>query len=453
MTRIAAEMQKLKRLALSEGGLKARVLRSIALVFAGDGSQGLIQLASNLILTRILAPDIFGLMALATVLLTGMQLFTDIGVSTTVVRSRRSEDEIFLRTAWTLQAVRGVVIALIAMAAAPFVADFYEQPELELLLTVISLSVIFRSCGTIEIAMRSRQLTLGRLAVMQVGVALVTAVVTISAAWWLRSVWALAVGQLTAAALLMVVSYPLLGARILRPALERAAMREIFTFGRWVLLATVLTFLGLQGLRAVQGALVPLEVLGFIAIAAALANAAEAILGQINGRVAFPAFSEIVRDRPDELPRVLRRVRLISFALATPPLLFLSFTGQFAVDLLYDPRYAAAGGFLSLLAINSIVLLSSHSYQATQLALGASHLHALAMGVLAAGCIAGSVIGYQLGGAMGMIAGVFPGCVLQAVATHWLAARRGVATPDIDLVMLAVVTVAYGGQLSLLGVI
>ena len=98
--------------------LTARVMRSSALTVGGFAfSQGL-RLASNLILTRLLFPEAFGLMALVSVFMMGLQQFSDVGVSPAILQSKRGDERDFLDTAWTIQVLRGAGLFLVGCGLA-----------------------------------------------------------------------------------------------------------------------------------------------------------------------------------------------------------------------------------------------------------------------------------------------------------------------------------------------
>ena len=112
-------------------GIGARVVRGSALTFLGfGGSQGL-RLASNLILTRLLFPEAFGLMAIIALFLTGLQMISDVGLVTCIVRSKRGNDPAFLNTTWTIQIIRGMLLCVACILMAGPVARFYEEPILQ----------------------------------------------------------------------------------------------------------------------------------------------------------------------------------------------------------------------------------------------------------------------------------------------------------------------------------
>ena len=93
--------------------LKTRVLHAGSWVAIGQVSSALIRLGANILLTRLLLREAFGLMAIVYVLMTGFLLFSDIGLGPNVTQSKRGEDPDFLNTAWVLQILRGGLIWLI----------------------------------------------------------------------------------------------------------------------------------------------------------------------------------------------------------------------------------------------------------------------------------------------------------------------------------------------------
>ena len=92
--------------------LKSLTLRGVAWTLAGDGGAQLIRLVSNLILSRLLMPETFGIMVIVTVVQQGLAMFSDVGIQPAIVQHSRGDDSVFLNTAWTTQVLRGVFLWL-----------------------------------------------------------------------------------------------------------------------------------------------------------------------------------------------------------------------------------------------------------------------------------------------------------------------------------------------------
>ena len=102
----------------SEKTLRGRVIKAGFWIIGGDGVGQLIRLGSNLILTRLLVPEMFGMMAVVTALMIGLALFSDIGLRENIIQSKQGDDPRFLNIIWSIQVIRGGVIWLVAAALA-----------------------------------------------------------------------------------------------------------------------------------------------------------------------------------------------------------------------------------------------------------------------------------------------------------------------------------------------
>ena len=127
---------------LRDEGLFARAMRSSAWTIFGFGASQAVRLVSNLILTRLLFPEAFGMMALVTVAMVALGNFSDVGTAPAISYNRRGDDQDFLDTAWTLHVIRGFLLWLGTCALAWPLARFYGEPMLAQLLPVAGLSFL-----------------------------------------------------------------------------------------------------------------------------------------------------------------------------------------------------------------------------------------------------------------------------------------------------------------------
>lgn len=428
---------------LREGSLTALAMRGAFWTVTGFGLQYALKLISTLFLTRLLNPDAFGLMSLAAVVLTGLNLLSDIGTTPSVIRSQRGDEPEFLRTAWTLQAGRGVIIAACACLLAWPAAQLYDEPLLFPMIVALSITTLLQGLSSIALPLAQRNMALRQITLLDISVQAITTVATILLAWLLQSVWALVLGALCGSTLRLMLSHLVLPPFPHAFRLERDAVSEILTFGRWILLATLLTFLGGKGIDAIRGTLVPVDMLGMLVLAGTISWALGDLVGKLLGNIAFPALSRILRERPQDAARNLRKIQFVLVMGALPGFLLLSFVANDLIGLMYDDRYAMAGSFLMVLALGSAAGTLSMPYQNTMLALGESRVHAIVMGSAAALKIAGTVIGFHLGGMIWMLAALgFAEIVVMLIAARF-AHRRGLANLRLDAAALAILAVAY----------
>lgn len=358
--------------ALRGDGLKARAIRGTALSIMGFGSSQLIRLGSNLILTRILFPEAFGLMALVQVVIAGLEMFSDVAIGPSVVQNPRGDDPKFLNTAWTLQVIRGAVLWVVACLSANPIASFYEQPELGLIIPVVAMSTFIQGCQSTKMYLANRHLNLGRLTAMELVSQITGTVFMIAMAIWLNSVWALVLGTLVGVSVRVVLSHMILHGPANRLSWERDAFWEIFHFGKYILLGTAAGFFVQQGDRMVLGKYVSLEDLAIYTIAFMLAAVPLTLSTQLLERILFPLY----RSRPPADNYANRqsigRARMLLTVGALGMAAILAMVGVFAVTFLYDPRYHAAGPILVLLSLAMIPRLIIMSYDKILLANGNS---------------------------------------------------------------------------------
>jgi O-antigen/teichoic acid export membrane protein len=104
--------------------LKLLSMRSAIWSLMGKGGSHVIRLAGNLILTRILFPEAFGLMATANIVLVMAELFSDTGVKTAIIQNPRGAEPAFLNTVWVINIVRGIILSSFIMAIAGLYLHF-----------------------------------------------------------------------------------------------------------------------------------------------------------------------------------------------------------------------------------------------------------------------------------------------------------------------------------------
>ena len=346
-------------------GLRARVLLAGGWTVAGFALSQAIRFGANLVMTRLLVPEMFGVMAIATMVMYGLALFSDVGLRQSVVQSRRGREPAFLDTAWTIQIARGFAIWGAALAlsvgfviSGPLLTEgsVYADPSLPYVIAILSLSAIIGGFESTRLHEASRTLSLARVTQIEIASQLFGLACMIGWALVERTIWALVAGALAAAALRTLLSHAWLPGAPNRWRWEGAAAREILAVGRWIFAASALGFLVNSADRLILGALVDSAVLGVYAIAFLLFGAVEQVLVKIVGDVSFPALSEVARERPAALRSAYYRFHLAVGLPACFAAGLLVAAAEPLVALLYDPRYAGAGWMLQILAVALVTL-------------------------------------------------------------------------------------------------
>lgn len=417
-------LNRVKRL-LQGTELRRKVYTGSFWVAIGFGSQKALQLASNLILTRLLFPEAFGLMTLVNVFIIGVTMFSDMGIRPAIIQSQNTNNPNFLNTAWTLQIIRGLVLWTVLCILSYPASAFYDAPDLFALLCFCGLSAFVGGFRSINQTLAERELKLKQIMLIKLSGQLVGIFIMVVLALNFKSVWSLAIGTVGG-----VVSEITLGHLILRGhrhklCWEPTFAKQIFNFGKWIFWSTMFTFFSGQGVRLIEGRFVTTEILAMIAIAGTIAWIFGELIERFMGNVLFPTLSRINREDPQRFASILIRLRT-RIMFATVPLFGLvSLLSVFIIDMLYDARYALAGQILSVLAINSAIRTMPQIYQNALLAQGNTRLHFTTIAILACTNIIGLVTGFLSAGLFGMLIGSGLGYLAGYCVTLAIIARSG----------------------------
>ncbi|MHC5002205.1 MAG: oligosaccharide flippase family protein [Planctomycetota bacterium] len=434
----------------SARSLRSLAIRGSAWTVIGYGGTQVIRLVSNLITTRLLLPEHFGLMSLVMVWTQALEMFSDLGINTNIIQSKHGDDPSFLDTAFTIQSIRGVVLWLGVCALAWPTSLFYGEPMLLQLLPVAGFSAVLAGLTSVSLATHSRHLELGRLTVLELVSALVAVVTMITLAVSWKSVWPLVIGGLAGATVKLVASHTLLRTRASRFRWDADAARALVRFGRWILVSSILGFFVNRGDIAVIGKLVPMSLLGVFHIGSQFAVVVRQLYFRLAETVLYPLLVKLGDRSDDELRRKVRLMRLGVMALMLPPLWLFAVAGPQFIDLLYDDRYLEAGDMLQILAIGVIFVIVP-DVGPVYLARGNSFLFMVSLIVrsgLLFGCM---VLGAALAGMWGLIAGVAASAALFYPYQVWICRKYRIWLPMLDLVGFGVSAAVIWAGLWLVG--
>jgi len=382
---------------------RTAALRGTLFEVAGFGSTQVIRLAGNLILTRLLFPEAFGLVAIVTIVHSGLELLSDVGFNQSVIQNRRGDDPDFLDTAFSLQILRGALLGAIALVAAYPVSLLYGEPLLFWLIAVTSIQSVIQGCNSTAIFTLRRRVEFGRLALLEVSSQLASVAVMISWASLEPSVWALVAGGFARTIVRFVASHRLIPERRDRLRIDPAAREEILAYGKWILGSSAIFFVSRQADRVIVGKLLGMSMLGVYSIAVMLAEVIELVMSRLATNVYFPIFSQIGRTDVDRLRRFYYRARLPLDAVFGTGLGFLFVVGSTLVDVVWDARYAEAGWMFELLCARVAMAVVVYPCDRALLALGESVYPFYRSLVRAVWILITIPLGWTLGGTHGLV--------------------------------------------------
>ncbi len=327
------------------------LVRGSLWTIAGYGAGQVLRLVGNVVVSRFLLPESFGLMALVNVFLQALVMFSDMGIEPSIVQHRRGDEPRFRNTAWTLQVIRGWTLFIAAILLAWPVALFYEEPRLMTILPVAALSAVIAGFNSTALFTVRRHLQLGRLTLLELVSQTVGLIVMIGWAWYQPTVWALVAGSIASALVVAVSSHRILVGAGNRFDWEPESVHDLFHFGKWILISTLVMFCAMQADRLMLGKLISLDRLGIYSVAVAIATLPNLLLGMLAGAVLYPLLARHGRESSASMIEPLRAARSVLLSIGWLLILGVIAVGPTFFHVIYDQRYAGAGEIARWLAI------------------------------------------------------------------------------------------------------
>jgi O-antigen/teichoic acid export membrane protein len=424
----------------AELSLRKRALRAGIWTLGAHGVDMVTRLISTLIMTRLLFPEAFGLVAAATSLVVGLALLSDLGIRTVILQSPRGDQNHFLRSAWTLQALRGLALWLIlvflcVISTLGFVrrvlpADsVFADPQFALITAALGLGLVIGGLESTAIHLNVRRLNLRPIYLLDMASRLISLPVMIIWAWLSPSVWVIVGGGLVGSLVRVTLSHISIAGPTMSAQWDREHVREIVHFGKWINVSSAATFIAGQSDRIIMGLLFPSSAFGLYAIARQVIDTSQGLFERLNAALGLPLLSEISRKSPHE---IREKYYLYRRPFDSAPLVggFLFSAGPQIISLLFDERYVGAGQMVSILGIDLLVfptLLIGVAFTAS----GVPQMGALISGIQASSLIASMIGGYLLAGEWGALWGIalhkfVPSLVVIAIARQreWIDMRK-----------------------------
>jgi O-antigen/teichoic acid export membrane protein len=329
------------------------LLRGTAWTLGAYGAGTALRFATNVVLARLLTPEIFGTMLIVYSLRTGIELISDIGIGQNIVQSKHAEDPDFYNTAWSLQLIRSFLLWAAFSAAAIPMAHFYQSPILSYVVPVAALSIIFAGLTSVSRSLATKRLQFAKLNLFDTALAFIGSAAHVTLAWLSPTVWALVFGSLFGSFASMIGSYFLLRDVKQRFYISKEFSLQIMHFGKWIFISSMVYFLSTYIDRLYLGKVVPLQLLGIYGIARSISDLTGNLVLRLGSVVLFPfVASQSHVPRADLLhqlaPLRAKFLLLVGFGFAS-----FIVTADLLIRMVYDERYHAATWILPVLILGS----------------------------------------------------------------------------------------------------
>ena len=327
---------------------------------------------STFILARIVLPDDFGIVAMASVVVAFADVIFDLGINVAIIQ-RKDPSQAFYNTAWTLRILQVAAVAAVLLILAPFAADYYKDPRVTAVVQLMALSMMIASYENVGVITFQKELRFADDAKFMLFKRLVSFSTTIVLTLMLESYWGMVIGALCSRLFSTVRSYMV---HPMRPKFSLEEISSIFSISQWVLVKNISTYLDRNLHIFLVGGMGKTSVTGGYTLANEIAGVPSAdLLAPIN-RVLFPAFAR-VKDDLAELTRLLVRVQAVQVMVTFPTCVGFVLTAHEFVPVALGEKWIFIVPFVQILALSNIITAISSSANYVLTVLGQMRLLAL----------------------------------------------------------------------------
>jgi O-antigen/teichoic acid export membrane protein len=271
--------------------------KSIGLALVTQYAELVIQFVGVLILARIISPEEIGIYSVAAFLMAILHVFRDFGVAKYVIK----EDELStekIRAAFGVAIILAWAIALVLFASSRWIADFYDKPEIENILIVMSASFAITPMGSVLTAIFRREMQLKKILVVRVSSSVCHVVVAVVLA--LHGFGAISLAWANFAGILAfgIAATAMRGSNLpWLPSFNN--IREILSFGSVASLGSVVGVAGTNAPDVIIGKVINLAAAGYFSRANGLIQMFRTLVSGAIVPLILPYFAKLKRENGD----------------------------------------------------------------------------------------------------------------------------------------------------------
>ena len=399
----------------AQAGLAKRSGRAGAWQLAANTLQSILTLVVLGLLSRLLGPREFGVLALAMIFVNFAVLLSDTGMTAAIVqRAQLSVGHI--RVAFTTSVLAGAGLVVLVLGTAGYIAEFFKTPELAPVLRLLSTAFFVISLGQVASALLWRDLRFRENAIATIAGVIGYGTISIWLALLGYGIWSLAWGTVAQYTIATILMYAMTRHSV-RPYLGRTELNEVLSYGIGMSLTKIFNLLSSKADYMVVGRVLGAVTLGLYERSFRLMEVPSNYIAGVVNRVAFPVMAGIQEDR-DRLTRIyLHGVNLTAMVYVPMAVLFW-FGAPHIIGIVFGPKWHAAEIPFRILSLGVVLRASNKVTDSLTRAVGAVYRTAwriaLYLGAVVlcawAGCYWG-LVGASWGG-------------LVALSVRWLLASK-----------------------------
>ncbi len=293
-----------------------KILTSIGILWNGISqfSIQIFQFITIIILARLLTPEDFGIIGLATLFTGLISVINELGMSAAIIQ-RKDISDTHMSTSFWASICMGITLFILTVVISPFVADFFNEELIRPILIVSSIGLVIGSFGVVQRALLEKNIDFKNITVIEICAAFGSGTISILLAIKGFGVWSIVLGSVSGTFISIVILWKI---SKWRPSLKFSFkhFKELFSFGSNVAGSQLLNYIAMRVDYLIIGKMLGTTSLGYYSLARMITSLPVQKVSWSVMRVTFPAFSS-VQDNRDVLKKgylnVIKYVSLITF--------------------------------------------------------------------------------------------------------------------------------------------
>ncbi|MEE2000427.1 lipopolysaccharide biosynthesis protein [Alkalimonas sp. MEB108] len=307
-----------------------------------------IGLVSIIILARLLAPEDFGLIAMATAVYGFIELFSSFGLNTVLIQRKSTSNDDY-NTAWTFKLLFGIITAVLLVLIAPYAAFYFDDPRLKNLIYLISITALFNGFSNVGIINFQKDLNFRKEMKFQIIPKFINFFVIISLAFTLRNYWALAIGIVFGSFISFIASYLM---HPYRARLSLKSARSLMSFSKWLIVNNALTYAGDKLISLVIGRMLGASSVGFYSMTNEIASIPTVEIAAPINKASFPVYSKL-QDNDAQLRNAYLNTISLSSSITMPAAVGIALIAPYLIAVALGDTWMEAVFLMQILALTS----------------------------------------------------------------------------------------------------
>ncbi len=408
------------------------------------GAMLVLRLGSSIVMSRLLYPEAYGLLAILMSIAFALEMLSDIGVTGFLIRHERGGEQAVINTLWTVRLIRGILNAALLYALAPWIGSIYGDPLVGDCLQILSVFFVIGGLETLGFVQAMRNQRARVVAYIELGCTVVTTACTIALAYHLRNHWALVFSILLHRSLMTVCSYFVYPENRPRLAIDKTILLPLFDFAKVVMPASMLTLAFSQYDKIIFLKLFDIRLMGLYGVANNISGTVGGLAIKVSHTVLYPRCAHWNLTEP---ALFVQKLYAENKKMLLPLVILPAMVGGLAqpiVDIIYDPRYSQAGMILKWAMIRAsfeallfatLSILNARGYIKGEL---------ISNFIRLIGVVVLTGVGYHFLGLVGFLAGAAIEPLLALLFVTWRRYRLGLFNVRSDLSIVALSLVTWG---------